>query len=208
LAPTPACSPTWAPCTRHTPRLAELIERNIARNGWQNRAEVRREGASAAAGTMTLYLVATDSESTLEAGRARQRQVQDEVATPVVALDDVLEAEGFVVADTLLKIDVEGHEMRVLDGLERTLRRQGPRPTLIIEFLGKAIAEDGAIERVLALGLDVYYVASDSLVRIGSTADLARSHRLDLWNFLLTDRPIDVVRRATAAAGIRLTDIS
>jgi FkbM family methyltransferase len=178
-----------------TAALAALIGRNIARNGWGARAAVRAQAVSASAGSMPFYVLEGDSESTLEPDRTRHATVTSRVAIGVVALDDVLEAEEIDPAGVLLKIDVEGHEMRVLDGLERTLRRSGARPTLLMEFLGRALVDERIIERVLGLGLDVYYVSSRGLVRLASTNELQPFHELGQWNFLLTPRTAEDVRR-------------
>jgi len=183
-----------------TPTLAALIGRNIVRNGWEMRAEVRAQAVSSAAGSMPFYVLKGDSESTLEPDRARNATVTSRMAIGVVALDDVLEAEAIDCASALLKIDVEGHEMHVLDGLERTLRRAGARPTLLMEFLGRAILDERIIERVLGLGLDVYYVSSRALVRLASTDELQPFHELGQWNFLLTPRSTEAVRRIAREA--------
>lgn len=185
-----------------TPALAALIGRNIARNGWAARVEVRAQAVSAGAGSMPFYVLEGDSESTLEPDRARHATVTSRVAIGLVALDDVLEAEEIDPASVLLKIDVEGHEMRVMDGLERTLRRHGARPTLLMEFLGHAIVQEGIIERVLDLGLDVYYVSSRGLVRLGSTDELQAFHELGQWNFLLTPRSAEAVGRIAREARV------
>lgn len=52
--------------------------------------------------------------------------------TPVPSLpaDDLLTLYGFADVD-LIKIDVEGHELQVLEGLEKTLKRS--RPVLVVE---------------------------------------------------------------------------
>ncbi len=172
------------------PRMATLLEINLARNGWSRRVEVRRAGVSATSRSMTFYVRENDHESSFEDASAVLADVRARVEVPVVALDDVFERESIVPATTLLKIDVEGHEMRVLDGLERTLARSGARPTVLMEFLGKAINEDRVIDRVLGLGLHVSYVTPRGLVRVASTSDLLRVHELGQSNFLLTDRAV------------------
>lgn len=167
--------------------LAALIERNLARNGWASRATVRREGVSALSGVRPFYMHAIDVESSFESVRAPRSGTASTINVPVVALDDVFASDGIEPATTLLKIDVEGHEMRVLDGLERTLSRRGARPTLLMEFLGRAITDERIIERVLDMGLNVYYVSSRGLVRLTSTAAFGPIQELGQWNFLLTD---------------------
>jgi FkbM family methyltransferase len=172
------------------PRVAALFERNLARNGWTERVDVRRAGVSANAGSMTFYVRENDHESTFEPDLATVDDVRDRIQVPIVALDDVFEREAIDPSRALLKIDVEGHEMRVLDGLERTLRQSQGRPTLLMEFLGKAIVEDRILDRVVGFGLQVYYVTPTALVRVGSTSDLERVHQLGQSNFLVTERAV------------------
>jgi FkbM family methyltransferase len=170
------------------PDLASLIERNLARNGWAPRGTVRREGVSALSGVRPFYMHAIDVESSFEPARAPRTGTASAINVPVVALDDVFAADGIDPATTVLKIDVEGHEMRVLDGLERTLRQPTGRPTLLIEFLGRAITDERIIERVLDMGLEVRYVSSRGLVPLTSTAAFGPVQELGQWNFLLTER--------------------
>lgn len=170
-----------------TPRLAALIERNVARNGWSPHVEVRRAAVSAEPGTMTFYVRANDQESTLESGRTGSGDVRERFDVPVVSLDEVFECEAIDASRTLLKIDVEGHEMKLLDGFERTLRRRGGRPTLLMEFLGRAIVDDHIIDRVLGFGLRVSYVTSHGLVPLANTSDFARAQELGQFNFLVTE---------------------
>jgi FkbM family methyltransferase len=170
------------------PRVAALFERNLARNGWTERVDVRRAGVSAAAGTMTFYVRENDHESTLEPTFVLWEDVRERIDVPVVALDDVFEREGVDAATALVKIDVEGHEMRVLDGFERTLRRSGGRPTVLMEFLGRAITEDCIIDRVVGYGLKVYYVTSSRLVPVLGTRDFERAQEVGSTNFLVTER--------------------
>ncbi|HWZ58343.1 MAG TPA: FkbM family methyltransferase [Gemmatimonadaceae bacterium] len=173
-----------------TPALASLIRRNLALNGWAGRANVRGEGVSAVSGALPFYVHAIDVESSFESRRAPATGAAGAITVPVVALDDVFESEDIDPARTVCKIDVEGHEMKVLDGLERTLSRPTGRPTLLMEFLGRAITEERIIERVLEYGLDVYYVSTRPPVRLRSTADFVPVQELGQWNFLLTDRPL------------------
>jgi FkbM family methyltransferase len=172
-----------------TPALAALITRNLERNGWAH-AEVRCAGVSAAESSMTFYVRGNDVESTFEPALVTSwPDVQQQIDVPVVALDDIFDREQIVAARAVLKIDVEGHEMRVLDGFERTLRRSGRRPTLLMEFLGRAINDACVIDRVRSYGLDVYYVTPRALVKIDATPDLGPVHEMGQHNFLITDKP-------------------
>jgi FkbM family methyltransferase len=188
------CAASYAPhalvrAYEPTPMLAALIERNLVRNGWAPRAEVRGQGVSAASGALPFYVHAIDVESSFDPRRAPRSGSASAITVPVVSLDDVFESEGIDPARAVLKIDVEGHEMQVLDGLERTFRQRG-RPTLLMEFLGRAITEDRIIERALDFGLDVYYVSSRAPIRLTSTADFGPVQELGHWNFVLTEHPL------------------
>ena len=79
-----------------------------------------------------------DTEHTMAVDRVAGRE-NIAVQVPVVAIDDLLATSAAPVDRIVLKIDVEGYERLVLDGMERTLRRAGRRPDVIMEFLGRAI---------------------------------------------------------------------
>jgi FkbM family methyltransferase len=74
-----------------------------------------------------------------------------------------------------IKIDVEGHEMAVLEGAETTLRRC--RPTLVIEIEEKRGTEPigETLEAVCARGYNAFAVAEGELKPVAEI-DLARHH--------------------------------
>lgn len=88
-------------------------------------AELRGHAVGATSGTATLQVSGSDdSSSLLPIGQRQMREFPgtgavDETATTVVALDDDLPELS---APILLKIDVQGFELEVLRGAERTLR--------------------------------------------------------------------------------------
>jgi FkbM family methyltransferase len=187
------CAACYAPEARvrayePTPALAALIGRNLVRNAWAPRCEVREQGVSAVSGVLPFYVHAADVESSFESRRTPDAGAGRPITVPVVALDDVFESEGIDPARAVLKVDVEGHEAKVLDGFERTLARRQGRPTLLMEFLGRAITDERVIERVLDCGLDVYYISTGGLVQLRATEDFRSVQELGQWNFLLTDR--------------------
>lgn len=152
---------------------------NIGRNGFVPTVELRPEAVGAA-----------PARSSFSVGLGPEnRLVRDGPGGPsstrlrtvdIVALDDVV--DGPV---ALVKIDVEGEELAVLDGAERLLRRS--HPVVIVE----ANAPDALSERLASLGYRwVTYdtrsrrlVESSALPAIGTNgiavADLAAAaHRL------------------------------
>jgi FkbM family methyltransferase len=91
----------------------------------------------------------------LAEGIAAQRRVEWSAS---VTLDGAVESLGVV--PTLVKIDVEGHEVRVLRGARRTLAKTTP-PALLVEWNPAALAVSGFAPADLAAELEpfaCYYV--------------------------------------------------
>ena len=106
------------------PRNLDLLQRNIARNGVET-VRVLPFAAAAAEGTMSLAL---DEENR---GAHRLVASDDPQAGPCVRcvrLDDVLPERV-----DLIKIDAQGYDHEVIEGLERTLAAN-PKATLLVEL--------------------------------------------------------------------------
>ncbi len=98
-------------------------------------------------------------------GLATLAPLAGKVATLTV---DVAPLDDFAFDDvTLIKIDVEGHERKVIAGAERTLARS--RPTLIVEIeqrhLGQASIFD-AFAQIVSLGYCGWFFRSGTLERL------------------------------------------
>lgn len=111
-------------------RNADLLERSVAENRFQDRVTFQRAAVGAAAGQATL----TYAEETLNTGGAYLLPDGGEPLTgnvrrrvPIVALDDQPLARPVRV----IKMDVEGAEPQVLRGAARLLRED--RPTILSE---------------------------------------------------------------------------
>jgi len=118
------------------PRLAF----NVALNGLQDRVTLHKVALSDAPGTAHMRLLAADNHGTLAilSGDEGEGPVE---TVPVRKGDDYLTDErvGFV------KIDAERHEMKVLNGLQKTLSRD--KPIVMVEVLQ---TERAALEAFLA----------------------------------------------------------
>jgi FkbM family methyltransferase len=148
---------------------AQLLQ-NIALNSLRNVAVVPKAVADAP-GRALLHVPATPdpSFSSLDAGRfAEGEPVEVEVTT----VDAEVEAAGL--QPTVVKIDVEGGELRVVEGMRRTIATY--RPALLVE-----VTEQSA--RELAGRLDGY-----SGSRVGRGLEPLESGR-GLFNALFVPQP-------------------
>jgi len=137
------------------PSARAQLEHNLALNGGDS-VTVLPLAVADGAGETLLHVPATadPSFSSLEGGRFEEGEpLRVEVAT----VDAEVERAGLEPA--VVKIDVEGGELRVLAGMERTLER---RPLLVVE-VGPATAAEA--ERHLAeRGYDAFRVLRRKLV--------------------------------------------
>lgn len=147
------------------PDLAARLERvfRLARS-----VEVRRCALSDATGTAMLRVPSDHGRSTIEAANDIGGREAALVSVETRRLDDEPLGEvGFI------KIDVEGHELAVLRGAERLLRRC--RPTLLIEaseeLVPGALASIGAFLEPLGYR---GFVAEDGSLRPMRSSDVTR----------------------------------
>lgn len=117
-------------------RNAAMLRRNVRRNGLSN-VSVVQKAASDASGWRTLYRSMTNNELHRMQPSSFCRET---VAVECVSLDDLLAAEHRPVA--WIKVDVEGHEHRVLRGMRRCLERN-PCAQLFLEFNEQSLREAG-----------------------------------------------------------------
>ncbi len=121
-------------CFEPNPECAAAIEEHMEMNGIRN-VEVRRCALAASPGTLTLNLTSEHS------GTATLAPVSGKVVkslqVPVRVGDDELEQ----IAPKVIKIDVEGFELQVLQGLRQTLARH--KPVLITELVDEHLARAG-----------------------------------------------------------------
>jgi FkbM family methyltransferase len=109
-----------------TPDTLAVLRRNIIASGLANVA-IEAVAAGSVAGTQEFFVRGAVSAVNSLYADSRYAQVTSVLRVPVVPLDDLVEGAADVV-----KIDVEGAELDVLEGMPRILR--APGVTLIVEW--------------------------------------------------------------------------
>ena len=135
-----------------------LLEKNIELNGYNN-VLAARSAVSDRVGASDLYLTALDSgrHSLFHQGLPERGSVAVETTT----VDSFLESQGWPGVD-LVKIDVEGAEFTVLDGMAQLLERSAGLK-MIIEFNPALIQGAGVsplqfLERLTSAGWQTFLI--------------------------------------------------
>jgi FkbM family methyltransferase len=111
------------------PTTHALLRKSLLLNGFAALAETHQAAASNRSGRLPLHLGTTSGHHSLYALEG-EKPAAATVEVPLVRLDDVIESNLPV---DLIKIDVEGAELDVLEGAAATLGRN-PDVAVIVEF--------------------------------------------------------------------------
>jgi FkbM family methyltransferase len=139
------------------PGTADRLEANVRLNDLGERVEVRRRVVGSAVGFVE---VTTDRDSTNRVlqgrGSTDDASERPTASVQVLRLDDVDVSGGRETPRFLIKVDVEGYEVEVLDGAEALLRRD-ELLAVIIEINGSGEAfghpDELILERLERAGL-------------------------------------------------------
>ncbi len=142
------------------PASADLVERNARANG-AGQIHLLRKAVSAAGGRGLLLVDEQSNHSRLVSGEGPS-VVQVELAS----IDDLV-AAGEIRPPNVVKIDVEGAELDVLEGMQRTIAEY--RPVLLVElhWLGPTFVE--LAHRILD-GYELTPLGDDPLFEIDQIA--------------------------------------
>lgn len=121
------------------PRNALLLRRNLELNRFDSFVEVADAAVSDKDGRATLHR--SDEAHSGWGSLAAHAGETSSVEVPTITLDSFLDARGIDRVD-FLKADVEGSEIELLRGAERSLKKRRFR-YLFIEFNGVRLAERG-----------------------------------------------------------------
>jgi FkbM family methyltransferase len=129
------------------PYMVEAMRRHLDKNGISN-VSIVQAGCSRAKGSFPLYL-SPDRNPGMTSLSAKNAHSQRSIQVDVVPLDELV-AEFNPPSLDVLKIDVEGAELQVLQGAKETLRRF--RPVILMELDPRLLSSFGTKpEQILEL---------------------------------------------------------
>lgn len=117
-----------------------LLQKNVALNGYKN-IECVQSAVSNRSGTITFHLSPEGNDRNSIYDNSRTGRPGKAVEVPATTLDEFMSAAGWP-AVNLVKIDVEGAEPLVLEGMSELLRRT-PSLALVVEFAPACLRESG-----------------------------------------------------------------
>jgi FkbM family methyltransferase len=146
------------------------LERHVRLNDLASRVQMLPLALSDRSGVATMDVRRSETRNT---GSAQLRG--EGVAIRTARLDDLWPTLGYVRLD-LLKIDVEGHEVRVLEGASRVIREH--RPMMLIEIDPPRLAESGSspaalLDALRSFGYELFHARRRALVPVGSASPQA-----------------------------------
>ncbi len=142
------------------PKLVELARQNVDHNGLSGIVTVYDYGLSRAEG-YTEFHFAKGHLGSGSIGHNNNTEKHDNVAARIKRLDDEF-GEDFKV--DLVKIDVEGHELGVLQGMRETIKRS-PTIKILFEKLGMNPRYEAGIEALFnELGFTLFAVTGVSVL--------------------------------------------
>ncbi len=157
------------------------LRANIALNPEGNRVQI--VGAAVGAHTVeeSFLVHKSGGMGKLQAAKGRQTEYEESITVEVISLDEWIEDNQE--PPGLIKIDVEGGEAAVLEGLMRTLKND--RPTILIELHG--LEASAAVQTILASAGYALHAANDGYPELGE---------ITRWKTYAVALPVDQGKRA------------
>lgn len=153
------------------PENFKVLQTNIEDNDLTDIITPINKAVSDQQGTVDFNVTwASDSAGFYEHPNA---EVIRKISVEMCAIDEELKDVKNV---SFIKIDTEGHEIHVLEGLKRTLQ-QNPEAKLLIEFNPECLENAGTtsrklINKILSLGYDIFALHEDSRYIVRVTEDV------------------------------------
>jgi len=175
-------------CIEPSPANVELLRRNLAANGYDD-VPVRRGAVSARKERRLFHLATMSNLNTFhDTGSGVQHLSGESIEVQTWSVPDLADEFG---APDLIRMDVEGHEVEVIEGMLPAIREGTMAPNIIFETHNSRYGEDhdmrGTLKRLFEVGYVVPLLASSS--ERGTELIERRGYRGSDWI------PTDGVRR-------------
>lgn len=138
------------------------LRANMALNPEGSRVQVVGAAVGAQAAEAAFMVHKSGGMGKLQAAKGRQAEYEGSIPVEVIALDEWTK-DHRKAAPRLIKIDVEGGEAAVLEGLTSTLKND--QPTILIELHGPEATS--AVQNILASAGYALHAAGDGYPRLG-----------------------------------------
>ena len=142
----------------------KVLKKNIILNGYENNIFAKRLAISNKTGKATLYLSGQSNLSSLSRHSKTVTGRKEEVDTMTV--DEYLEDKK---TPNMYKMDIEGHEVQVLNGMHKTATVSPPGTQIFMEvhpkLYNKKLNMEDALKRFVKLGFRFRYVVSAAVAQ-------------------------------------------
>ena len=144
------------------PANRDRVQLNLAANGWQDRCVLRPECVSNACGQALLHVPYSPDGSVVSSSSLNPNGFHGMrgglIETPCTTLDAAIPSDTPV---DLIKIDVEGFEGPVIEGMQRILSEHSP--TIILECSDET---QGVMAILRKFGYEIYHIRAAELVPV------------------------------------------
>lgn len=161
--------------------LHPFVKKLFALNGY-TAARLESVALSSSAGEAEFYLSRSSYLSSFDPAHAATEGDVTRVKVPLRTLDSYLPELKQCAQEIVVKIDVEGHEMSVLEGAVETLRHY--RPPVMLELLRNREARAAAFQFMRSHGYDCWGIVNAPVLQTVPLPSLAELVAFDDINFL------------------------
>lgn len=172
------------------PRNSEILSTNVRMNGFDSRCSCVRLALSNQPGTQTLYRATEGAGwSTLWNKDDRLPGLVETTEVETIGLDDYLEANGCGTNVDVVKMDAEGSEGLIIEGMTETLLANNDI-VVICEFVVDHIELSGVdpkrmLTDIADMGFQLSYIDHDGRVKAASVEGLLARGRTEMTTLFL-----------------------